>query len=178
MKCLLIVSKNDGKAFFINKIQRPIKSNQMKNVLEINQDTLAYFDQHQANQLLKQGFGFLYGVEEVDWTRVLLLAEASDNTTLAYEGAKFKIAQQSFVKAEQRALALGLSLLGIYYSADTYPKIPSEYNRQQALSYLSLSRDKKNALKLTSWRLNESTYEFEQEIISIDPATIVQKELA
>ena len=178
IKCLPIVLKSDRKAFFINKIQRSIKSNQMKNVLEINQDSFAYLYQHQANHLSKPDFGFLYGVVEADGKRVVLLVEASTNPIQTHQGAKFKITAQSFAQAEQRALALGLSLLGIYYSTGTYPEIPSEYDRQQALSYLVLSTGDKNTISLISWRLNEYSYEFEQEKILIDPTNMLKKELA
>lgn len=114
-----------------------------------------------------EGCGFFYGTEENEGQlRHVLLAEAVINSKEGDQRRRFEISPLDYMKAERKALELGLNLLGIYHSHPNHPAIPSIHDLKQAVpyfSYIILSVQEGQAAELTSWRLNEERGEFEAE---------------
>lgn len=114
-----------------------------------------------------EGCGFFYGTEENEGQlRYVLLAEAVINSKEGDQRRRFEISPLDYMKAEKKALELGLNLLGIYHSHPNHPAIPSIHDLKQAVpyfSYIILSVQEGQAAELTSWRLNEERGEFEAE---------------
>ena len=114
-----------------------------------------------------EGCGFFYGTEEEDGQlRHVLLAEAVVNSKEGDQRRRFEISPLDYMKAERKALELGLNLLGIYHSHPNHPAIPSIHDLKQAVpyfSYIILSVQNGEAAELSSWRLNEERGEFEAE---------------
>lgn len=114
-----------------------------------------------------EGCGFFYGTEENEGQlRHVLLAEAVINSKEGDQRRRFEISPLDYMKAERKALELGLNLLGIYHSHPNHPAIPSIHDLKQAVpyfSYIILSVQEGQAAELTSWRLNEERREFEAE---------------
>jgi len=114
-----------------------------------------------------EGCGFFYGTEENEGQlRHVLLAEAVINSKEGDQRRRFEISPLDYMKAEKKALELGLNLLGIYHSHPNHPAIPSIHDLKQAVpyfSYIILSVQEGQATELTSWRLNEERGEFEAE---------------
>ncbi|WCL82949.1 M67 family metallopeptidase [Saprospira sp. CCB-QB6] len=114
-----------------------------------------------------EGCGFFYGTEEEDGQlRHVLLAEAVINSKEGDQRRRFEISPLDYMKAERKALELGLNLLGIYHSHPNHPAIPSIHDLKQAVpyfSYIILSVQNGEAAELSSWRLNEERGEFEAE---------------
>ncbi|AFC24752.1 Mov34/MPN/PAD-1 family protein [Saprospira grandis] len=114
-----------------------------------------------------EGCGFFYGTEENEGQlRHVLLAEAVINSKEGDQRRRFEISPLDYMKAERKALELGLNLLGIYHSHPNHPAIPSIHDLKQAVpyfSYIILSVQEGQAAELTSWRLNEARGEFEAE---------------
>ncbi|EJF53249.1 putative metal-dependent protease of the PAD1/JAB1 superfamily [Saprospira grandis DSM 2844] len=114
-----------------------------------------------------EGCGFFYGTEENEGQlRHVLLAEAVINSKEGDQRRRFEISPLDYMKAERKALELGLNLLGIYHSHPNHPAIPSIHDLKQAVpyfSYIILSVQEGRAAELTSWRLNEERREFEAE---------------
>jgi proteasome lid subunit RPN8/RPN11 len=75
------------------------------------------------------------------------------------------------MQAEQRALAEGVTLLGVYHSHPDHPAEPSEHDRKQAMpffSYVILSIREGELAAWTSWQLDDQaeTAEFAEEAVA------------
>jgi proteasome lid subunit RPN8/RPN11 len=82
---------------------------------------------------------------------------------------RFSIDPLDQLKAERRAEAQGMLVLGYYHSHPDHPARPSEYDRQHAwpfYSYVIVSIARGQAVDMTSWVLNEQTQQFESQDIS------------
>ena len=134
--------------------------------LEINSNSHLSIQQHLEASYPNEGCGFFFGREDQNGKRTVLLAEAVPNSKEGEQSRRFEISPLSYVKGEQKALELGLALLGIYHSHPNHPAIPSELDLKQALpyfSYIILSVQGGKASEMTSWRLNEETLQFDNE---------------
>jgi proteasome lid subunit RPN8/RPN11 len=82
---------------------------------------------------------------------------------------RFSIDPRAQVKAEREAAAEGLTVLGFYHSHPNHPARPSTYDRDHGwpfYSYVIVSIQDGKPELMTSWVLNETSNEFEnQEII-------------
>jgi len=129
-----------------------------------------------------EGCGFFYGTEENEGQlRYVLLAEAVINSKEGDQRRRFEISPLDYMKAERKALELGLNLLGIYHSHPNHPATPSIHDLKQAVpyfSYIILSVQEGQAAELTSWRLNEERGEFEaEEVKRNNLEALVKREL-
>ncbi len=138
-------------------------------IIEFNRDLLNTISQHLEDNFPNEGCGFFLGKEGTP--RVVTEILPVVNSKEGDQRRRFEIAAIDYIKAEQYALTNGLNLLGIYHSHPNHPAIPSEHDRKQALpyfSYLILSIQNGKFAKATSWRLQETTQQFEEEIIHIN----------
>lgn len=112
--------------------------------------------------------GFFYGTEK-DNQRLITEAVAVINNKEGDKRRRFVISPIDYMKAERYALSNELSLLGVYHSHPQHPAIPSEHDLKQALpyfSYIIISVQNGVTDHVRSWRLNESTQQFDEEKLS------------
>lgn len=138
--------------------------------LEIENSVKYYIQQHLENSFPNEGCGFFYGLEDEQGNRQVLLAEAVNNKKEGDQRRRFEISPLDYVKAEQKALELGLQLLGIYHSHPNHPAIPSQFDLDKAMPYFSYiiqSVQDGEGGELTSWRLQDEQRVFEEEQVLI-----------
>ena len=112
--------------------------------------------------------GFLYGREEVDGNRTVIIAKEVMNAKEGDKRRRFQISPKDYMEAEQFALKNNITLLGIYHSHPNHPAIPSEHDRvaaQPYFSYIIVSVIQGKIDHIRSWRLSDSS-QFEEEILS------------
>jgi proteasome lid subunit RPN8/RPN11 len=110
--------------------------------------------------------GFFYGRDD-EHRRFIELAVPVENSKEGDQRRRFEISPFDYMKAEQKAIELGLDLLGIYHSHPLHPAIPSIHDLKQAVpvfSYIIVSVNEDEVADTRSWILNEHG-EFEEEKI-------------
>jgi len=141
----------------------------MSNTVLITPEAKDLVTQHLELAFPNEGCGFLFG-EDHGESRTISHVEAVPNVKKGDQRRRFEIHPLDYIRAEQLALEQGLQLLGIYHSHPNHPAIPSIHDLQQAVpffSYFILSVRDRQAAELTSWRLNETTKEFDEEQILV-----------
>ncbi len=110
--------------------------------------------------------GFFFG-HEIAEDRVVQEVMPVENSKEGDQRRRFSINPKDYMEAEKRALALDMSLLGVYHSHPSHPAIPSEHDLKQALpwfSYIILSVEQDGVKNTTSWQL-DAARKFEQETL-------------
>jgi proteasome lid subunit RPN8/RPN11 len=85
---------------------------------------------------------------------------------------RFSISPQLLMDAEKNAADMGDLVLGFYHSHPDHPARPSEYDRQHGwpfYSYIIVAIEKRTPRLMTSWLLNETTEQFEEQPIQREP---------
>lgn len=114
----------------------------------------------------EEGAGFLLGVEG-EVREIVSLPNARED---AARHNRFLITPEDYLKAELKADALGLSLIGVFHSHPDCPNVPSEYDREWAqpfFSYIISRVDAGKAVSHRSWRLVEDRSRYEEEELKI-----------
>jgi len=81
---------------------------------------------------------------------------------------RFSISPKTLMQAEDDAAGHGELVLGFYHSHPDHPARPSEYDRSHAwpfYSYVIVAIEKRTPKLMTSWLLNETTEQFEEQAI-------------
>src|SRR6476646_7152872 len=81
---------------------------------------------------------------------------------------RFSIDPRVQLQAEREAEKEGKAVLGFYHSHPNHPARPSEYDREHGwpfYSYVIVSIEKRVPKLMTSWLLNESSEQFEEQAI-------------
>lgn len=135
-------------------------------MLKISKEMTARMEAHLEKAYPGEGAGFLLGVEG-DVQEVLPLdnareAEARHN--------RFLITPEDYMKAEMKAMELGVDLIGVFHSHPDCPNVPSEYDREWAqpfFSYIISRVDGGKVVSHRSWRLVEDRSKYDEEEIKI-----------
>ena len=118
--------------------------------------------------------GFLLGPYGDNGTRAVASVFPLANSR--EQGARhdrYLITPEDYVKAEEAADRLGLSLIGVFHSHPDHPNRPSEFDREWAqpfFSYIITSVNEGKAVESRSWRLTEDRSKFEEEEMKISQA--------
>lgn len=113
-----------------------------------------------------EGAGFLLGVEG-EVKEVLPLPNAREGEA---RHNRFLITPEDYLKAEMKAAATGIDLIGVFHSHPDCPNVPSEYDREWAqpfFSYIITRVDNAKAVNSRSWKLIEDRSKFEEEELVI-----------
>ena len=108
--------------------------------------------------------GLLLGQAGPDWVRVHE-AVAAENLNRERSGDRYDLDPRGYLRAEERARALGLTVVGVWHSHPDHPARPSETDRNGAWegwSYLILSVTAEGVPDLRSWRLRGERFEEER----------------
>ena len=84
---------------------------------------------------------------------------------------RYLITPQDMLHGEQKAIQLGVDVIGVYHSHPDHPNQPSEFDREWALpwfSYLITSVHSGKASKSRSWLLTNDRMEFTEETIEFE----------
>ena len=113
-----------------------------------------------------EGAGFLLG-SDGDVNEVLPLDNAREEEA---RHNRFLLTPEDYLKAEMKAMELGVDLIGVFHSHPDCPNVPSEYDREWAQPFFSyvISRvDQGKAVSHRSWKLLEDRTKYEEEEIEI-----------
>jgi proteasome lid subunit RPN8/RPN11 len=114
-----------------------------------------------------EGAGFLLGTDG-DVNEVLPLDNAREEEA---RHNRFLLTPEDYLKAEMKAMELGLDLIGVFHSHPDCPNVPSEYDREWAqpfFSYIISRVDKGKTVSHRSWRLVEDRSKYDEEEIEIN----------
>jgi proteasome lid subunit RPN8/RPN11 len=143
----------------------------------MNTRPLIHLHQRQLDEIREHGrltypeecCGFLYGLE-VGSERTVHEVIAIDNSRTDNKERRFLITPEEFLKAEQRAKDIDLSLIGIYHSHPDHPAIPSEFDREHALpfySYVIISVRNREPAEIRSYQLADDRASYIEEKLII-----------
>ena len=130
------------------------------------QNLLDRIHAHGEEAYPEEGAGFLLGADG----RVEEIVPLPNAREDAARHNRYLITPQDYLKAEDEADRLGLSLIGVFHSHPDHPNRPSEFDREWAqpfFSYIITSVDKGRAVASRSWKLAEDRSKFIEEEIQI-----------
>jgi proteasome lid subunit RPN8/RPN11 len=137
-------------------------------MLAVPRQLIERIEDHVEKSYPEEGAGFLLG-EEGRVREILALSNARED---AARHNRYLIAPEEYLKAEQKAEGLGLSLIGVFHSHPDCPNVPSEYDREWAQPYFSYVITRVEGGKVVShrsWKLKEDRSTYTEEEISIQP---------
>ncbi len=122
-----------------------------------------------------EGGGFLVGVQRADDTIVQDVIGVENVFETEEQYHRYAMTPQNWAIMEDKADALGMSLIGYYHSHPNAPAIPSEFDRTHALPnfvYLITSVMNGQAVDQRVWHLKQDRSAFEQGILRIQPDAV------
>jgi len=135
-------------------------------MLKISSELAARLEAHLEKAYPGEGAGFLLGVDG-DVNDVLPLDNARDESA---RHNRFLLTPEDYMKAEMKAMEMGVDLIGVFHSHPDCPNVPSEYDREWAqpfFSYIITRVDEGKAVSHRSWRLAEDRTKYDEEEIEI-----------
>jgi proteasome lid subunit RPN8/RPN11 len=113
--------------------------------------------------------GILFGRDVAGKRIIDRLMPAPNDFETGEQYHRFSISPKLLMQAEQNASENGDLVLGFYHSHPDHPARPSEYDRQHGwpfYSYIIVAIEKRVPGALTSWVLNETTEQFEEQPVT------------
>lgn len=138
-------------------------------MLQLPSDVLAQIHAHGEEAYPEEGAGFLLGVDG-ESRRVVKIFPLPNVREDSARHNRYLISPGDYLKAEDEADRLGLSLIGVFHSHPDHPNRPSEFDREWAqpfFSYIITSVDLGKAVESRSWKLAEDRSQFTEEEIQI-----------
>ena len=132
----------------------------------ISKELTARMEAHMEKAYPGEGAGFLLGVDG-KVNDVLVMENAREAEA---RHNRFLLTPEDYLKAEMKAMELGVDLIGVFHSHPDCPNIPSEYDREWAqpfFSYIITRVDGGRTVSHRSWRLVEDRTKYEEEEIKI-----------
>jgi len=136
-------------------------------VLKISRDLVGRMEAHLESAYPGEGAGFLLGTDG-DVKDVLPLENAREDEA---RHNRFLITPEDYLKAEMKAMELGVDLIGVFHSHPDCPNVPSEYDREWAqpfFSYIITRVDEGKSVSHRSWKLVEDRSKYDEEEITIN----------
>jgi proteasome lid subunit RPN8/RPN11 len=134
--------------------------------LKITNELIERINKHIEAAYPGEGAGFLLG------------ADGAVNDVLPLDNAReeearynrFLLTPEDYLKAEMKAMEMGVDLIGVFHSHPDCPNVPSEYDREWAqpfFSYIISRVDQGKTVSHRSWRLQEDRSKYDEEEIEI-----------
>jgi len=142
----------------------------MSGELAVEAGVLAAIHAHGETAYPEEGAGFMLGSLAGDRKIVTHLLVLENTREAGARHNRYLLGPQDYLRGEQVADRLGLTVLGVFHSHPDHPSLPSEYDREWAMpwfSYLITSIRDGRAAGSRSWRLTEDRAQFEEEALSI-----------
>ena len=140
--------------------------------MKITEDVLRQIQSHAERSYPEECCGVMLGVGPEDEPETQGIIEI-DNSQEENRKRRFLITPEQYRQAEQDATDRGLTLLGFYHSHPDHPAIPSAFDTEHALpwlTYVIVSVAKGRATTTTAWLLRQDRGQFEELTLSILPA--------
>lgn len=134
--------------------------------LKITNELIERINQHIEAAYPGEGAGFLLGGDGTV-NDVLPLDNAREEEA-RYN--RFLLTPEDYLKAEMKAMEMGVDLIGVFHSHPDCPNVPSEYDREWAqpfFSYIISRVDQGKTVSHRSWRLQEDRSKYDEEEIEI-----------
>ena len=134
--------------------------------LKITNELIERINKHIEAAYPGEGAGFLLGTDG-DVNEVLPLENAREEEA---RHNRFLLTPEDYLKAEMKAMELGVDLIGVFHSHPDCPNVPSEYDREWAqpfFSYIISRVDQGKTVSHRSWKLLEDRTKYEEEEIEI-----------
>ena len=134
--------------------------------LKITNELIERINKHIEAAYPGEGAGFLLGADGTV-NEVLPLDNAREEEA-RYN--RFLLTPEVYLKAEMKAMELGVDLIGVFHSHPDCPNVPSEYDREWAqpfFSYIISRVDQGKTVSHRSWRLQEDRSKYDEEEIEI-----------
>ena len=134
--------------------------------LKITNELIERINQHIEATYPGEGAGFLLGADGTV-NEVLPLDNAREEEA-RYN--RFLLTPEDYLKAEMKAMEMGVDLIGVFHSHPDCPNVPSEYDREWAqpfFSYIISRVDQGKTVSHRSWRLQEDRSKYDEEEIEI-----------
>ena len=131
-------------------------------MLRISESLIEKINAHLEQAYQGEGAGFLLGVNG-DVKDVLPLENAREEDA---RHNRFLITPEDYMKAEIKAMELGVDLIGVFHSHPDCPNVPSEYDREWAqpfFSYIISRVDNGKTVSHRSWKLAEDRSKYDEE---------------
>lgn len=137
-------------------------------ILEISDHILDQIQRHGEFAYPEEGAGLLLGFEAKPHRRVTAILPLENAREDSARANRYLITPQDMLHGEQRAMQLGLDVLGVFHSHPDHPDSPSGFDRDWALpwfSYVITSIQAGKSAGSRSWRLAEDRSAFVEEVI-------------
>jgi proteasome lid subunit RPN8/RPN11 len=118
-----------------------------------------------------EGGGFLVGEQNNDDVTIRNIIGVQNVFEEAEQYHRYAMTPQDWMRLEDEADNLGLTLVGYFHSHPDSPCIPSIYDRDHALPnfvYLITEVTNGEAVDIKAWRLRHDRSQFDQEVLSVD----------
>jgi len=132
----------------------------------ISQQLVQGITAHVESTYPGEGAGFMLGTEG-KVTEIFALPNAREEEA---RHNRFLLTPEDYIKAEMKAMELGVDLIGVFHSHPDCPNVPSEYDREWAqpfFSYIITRVDDGKVVSHRSWKLVEDRSKFDEEEIKI-----------
>ncbi len=134
--------------------------------LRIANELVSEIETHIEAAYPEEGAGFLLGTDG-EVREILSLPNAREDEA---RHNRFLFTPEDYLKAEMKAMELGIDLIGVFHSHPDCPNVPSEYDREWAqphFSYIISRVDQGKTVSHRSWKLMEDRTKYEEEFIEI-----------
>ncbi len=119
----------------------------------------------------EEGAGLMLGNVNGDERRVVRLVEFANAREQSARHNRYLLTPRDYLLGEMEAARLELDVIGVFHSHPDHPNLPSEFDREWAmpfLSYVITSVWAGRAIESRSWQLSEDRSNFIEEPIVID----------
>lgn len=137
--------------------------------LYLTEEVKNIIHQHALETFPNECCGFFFGIDD-EGRRIVEKALLVTNSKGGDQRRRFEISAFDYMKAEKKALELGMTLQGIYHSHPLHPAIPSIHDLKQAVpffSYIIVSVEPEEMKDTRSWILNEKNEFIEEKIYNV-----------
>ena len=141
--------------------------------LQFQSEAMAAMTQDATKSFPHECCGFLLGQDSPSHREIEEILEV-DNRVESNAARRFAISPRDYMRAERRALAAGLQLIGVYHSHPSHPAVPSIHDLRVALptfSYAIVSMYADGLACIRSWQLNENQIFSEEPILNNIPTS-------
>jgi len=135
-------------------------------MLVVSKELIEQINTHLESAYPGEGAGFLLGADG-DVKEIFALPNAREEEA-RYN--RFLLTPEDYMKAEMKAMELGVDLIGVFHSHPDCPNVPSEYDREWAqpfFSYIITRVDEGKVVNHRSWRLLEDRSGYDEEEIAV-----------
>lgn len=135
-------------------------------MLTITNELVEQIKSHVESAYPEEGAGFLLGGDG-EVKEIFALPNARED---AARHNRYLITPEDYMKAEMKAVELGVDLIGVFHSHPDCPNVPSEFDREWAqpfFSYVITRVDEGKAVSHRSWKLAENRSKYDEEELTI-----------